>query len=113
MAADDIFGPNLSSLKGTTVVHPNLHVLVGEDPVPPDILKVHHHIVITIDIMFVNKIPFLITTLHHLHFGTIEALPNQQVPTIMEKLKDMIKFYTHQGFKITTILADPEFEPIQ
>ena len=76
MAADNIFGPNLGSLKGKIVAHPNPHVRAGVDPMPPDILMVHHHIIITIDIMFINKIPFLITTSHNLHFGTAEALPN-------------------------------------
>ena len=76
MGADDIFSPNLSSLKGKTVAHPNPDVKAGVDPVLPDILKVHHPIIIAINIMFVNKILFLITMSHNLHFETVKALPN-------------------------------------
>ena len=76
LAPDDIFGPNLGSLRGKTVAHPNPHVKAGVDPMPPNILKVHCPIIIVINIMFINKIPFLITTSCNLHFGSVEALPN-------------------------------------
>lgn len=56
--AEDIFGPNLGCLKGKTVTRPGNSVRMDADPVPPDILKVHQSVVIAVDIMFVNKIPF-------------------------------------------------------
>ena len=45
-AVDDIFRPNLGSLKGKTVRHPNPHMRSGVSGVPPDIMKVHnqHHV---------------------------------------------------------------------
>ena len=79
LTAEDIFGPNLGSLKRKTVTHPSPHIRARVDPVPPDILHVHQSIVLAVDIMFINKIPSLMMTSHNLHFGTIEALPNCQV----------------------------------
>eukprot|EP00980_Cylindrotheca_fusiformis_P013967 scaffold3632_cov158-Cylindrotheca_fusiformis.AAC.1 len=112
-AADDIFGTNIGSLKGKTVHRPNPHVQAGVDPVPPEILQVHRSVILAIDIMFVNKIPFLVTTSRNLHFGTIEALQNRQVTSISKKIKSVVKLYTHRGFHVGQILADPEFEPIR
>jgi hypothetical protein len=58
-AAEDIFGPNLGSLKGKTVRRSNERVVAGMDPVPEEVLQLHDRITLAIDIMFVNKIPFL------------------------------------------------------
>ena len=112
LAADDIYRHNLGSLKGKMVSCPNPHVMAGLDPVPPDILKTHQSITSAINIMFMNKVPFLITMSHNIHFSTVEALPNRQVLTIIEKLKGVAHLYKHCRFNISMILADPEFKPI-
>ena len=112
-AADDIFGPNLGSLKGKTVRRPNPHVKTQTIGVPPDIMQIHRSVTLAIDIMFINKIPFLVTTSRHLKFGTVEALNNRQIPTVMGKLRNVINLYISQGFKVDCIIADPEFEQIR
>ena len=111
--ATDIFGKNLGSLKGKTVHRPNAHVQTGIAPVPHEILTRHRDVTIAIDIMFVNKIPFLITVSRNIKFVTIEDLPNRQVTTIREKLRAVLRLYRHRGFHITSILGDQEFEPLR
>ena len=113
IAAEDIFGPNLGALKGKTVSRPGQHVRTGIDPVPHEILKTHRSIALAIDIMFVNSVAFLLTTSRNLKFGTVEALENRQVPTIVRKLKTIEWLYHQRGFRIVSILADPEFEPLR
>ena len=76
------------------------------------IMKLHQSVTLNIDIMFVNKVPFLITISSNLKFGTVEALLNCQVSTIVEKLKNVTKLYGHRGFHVETIMADQEFELI-
>ena len=78
-----------------------------------EILSIHRDITLAIDIMFINKIPFLVTTSRNLKFGMVEALKKLQIPTIMNKLKSIIKLYEHRGFQVTVILADPEFEQLR
>jgi hypothetical protein len=63
--------------------------------------------------MFINKIPFLITVSHGLHTSTIENLANQQVSTIGTALTRVIQLYWQRGFRVTTLLGDPEFELLQ
>ena len=113
IAARDILGPNLGSLKGKTVRHPNEHVPGGMEGVPHEIMSLHKNVTLCIDIMFINKIPFLVTISRNLKFRTVEALDNRQVSTICKKLQSIVKLYEHRGFKVTIILADPEFEPIR
>ena len=113
LAADNIFGPNLGSLKGKTVHRPNPHVSTCIDGVPPDLLNIHGNVTLCIDIMFINKIPFLVTISRDIKFGTVEALDNRQLQTITQKIQTICRLYEHRGFTITSILANPEFEPIR
>ena len=111
-AAEDIFGPNLGALKGKTVHQPETHVQSHIHGIPPDIMNVHHDFTLTVDIMFVNAIPFLLTNSCNLKFGTVEVLLNQQVLTIKQRLASVVSLYQHWGFRLTTILANREFEPL-
>ena len=102
-AAEDIFGPNLGSLKGKTVWRPNKHVQAGSSAVPRHILEIHRDMVLSVDIMFVNKIPFLVTSSCNIHFtGTVATC-----------LKKVTCLYHHQGFCITSITCDPEFKALR
>ena len=74
---------------------------------------IHWDVVLSVDIMFVNKIPFLVTSSHNIRFSTVESLPNHQVGTIATCLKKLTRLHHHQGFRITSITCDPEFKALQ
>ena len=59
--AKDIYRLNLGSLKGKTIRQTLPHVPSGIDPVPHELLKQHPGITITVDILFINNIPFLLS----------------------------------------------------
>jgi hypothetical protein len=110
--AKSIFGPNLGSLKGKTTYHAPPHVVGHITPVPHDILAAHSNIHLTINIMYINKLPFLVTYSHSLRFATVEFLDNCQTPTIHKKLQSIFNLYHHRGFTITKLFTDPEFEAL-
>ncbi|KAG7373060.1 hypothetical protein IV203_033784 [Nitzschia inconspicua] len=111
--ASDVFGPNLGSLKGKTVHRPSSHVQPHTDPVPPEILARHRDVILATDIMFVNKIPFLITVSRNIRFVTITDVPNRQLPTIEKELLKIVHLYQLRGFRIASMLCDPEFEELR
>ena len=111
--AECIFGPNLGALKGKMPKHQSVPVDGKIDGVPPSILEHFQKVVLAIDLMFVNIVPFLITVSCGLHFGTVESLPNHQIPTVTAALTHVVQTYCCHGFWIATTLADPEFEPFQ
>ena len=106
----EIYGPNLGSLKGKTVRRTLPHLPSGIDPVPSHILKRHSGITITVDVFFINKIPFLLSMSCGLNFMTVEVLPNRQSKTIQEKIHSICKLYQGHGFTVDSIYADSEFE---
>jgi hypothetical protein len=113
MAAERIFGPNLGGLKGKTVYCNGTLVAGRINGIPPNIRDRYQCVVLGVDIMFVNKIPFLITVARGLRIGTVEVLNNQQVPTVAACLRTIFRTYRRRGLQVSTCNTDPEFEPLQ
>ena len=77
LAAEDIFGPNLGSLKGKTVRRSHATTDTPTVAIPPAIYERYKNVTLAIDIMFVNKIPFLVTISLGIGFGTVQHLRSQ------------------------------------
>ena len=111
--AKDIYGPNLGSLKGKTIWCTLPHLPSGIDPVPPVFLGRHPGVTITMDILFINNIPCLLSMSRGLKFMTIAALLNRQIKTIEEKIWTICTLYHDRGFGVESIYADSEFKPLR
>ena len=92
-AAEHIFGPNLGALKGKTPKHRSVPVARATSGVLPSILEQFQEVVLAIDLMFVNKLPFLITVSRGLRFGTVEFLTNHQIPTVTVAFRQVVQTY--------------------
>jgi hypothetical protein len=77
LVTEAILGPNMNCLKGKTVRHGELHVKLDISPIPRNILLLYCKVTLCVDIMYVNKIPFLITISRHIKFTTIKLLANR------------------------------------
>jgi len=100
MAAEEIFGPNLGSLKGKTVQRGEKHVAFKPVHLPLSISAKYRSMILCIDLMFVNKIPFLITISRHVKCGTVEVMKNRKSETIVAGLKHVKQLYAKRGFKL-------------
>ena len=110
--ADHIYGRDLSNIKGKTIWSSLEQVKIPISSIPPDLMAKYQCVILTVDVTFVNKIPFLITTLHDIKFNTIEILGYQTNKVFMASIQQVVKIYNAQGFNLDTILADGQFEPI-
>jgi hypothetical protein len=106
LAAEGIFGPNVHALKGKTVRHGKLHVKSDLSSVPHDILSLYQEVTLCVDIMYVNKIPFLITVSQHIKFATIELLANRQEETIGKGITNVMHLYGSRGFLVNMTHAN-------
>ena len=112
-AAEYIFGPNVGALRGKTVRRPTPHVQSGVDAVPNDVMALHNHVTLTIDLMFVNNLPFFVTKSRGIQFTTVEFLKNCQVATVQACFASVVSLYTSRGFIVDNIFAVHEFEPLR
>ena len=56
--AEDIFGPNLGSLKGKMTRRPTQHVNISWTSIPQEIIQQYVEVTLAVDVMAINKIPF-------------------------------------------------------
>ena len=110
--AEDIFGPDVGSLKGKTVRRAPDQVRAGGlVPLPAMIKECYRKLVLSVDIMKLNGMPFLITMNSETKFGTVNWLKDAKTTTIMAALKTVNSIYVKRGFVLEVVAADGQFEP--
>jgi hypothetical protein len=77
LAAKDIYDPNLGSLRGKTVRQSGDCVRPEYEEVPIGIKEQYCDITICMDLMYINKLPFLVTISRDIKFGTIQAIKSR------------------------------------
>jgi len=62
LKVEDIFGPNIRSIKGKMTHTKQKNVQVNLQDIPQEIMEKHGEVTLAIDVMFINKIPFVMMT---------------------------------------------------
>jgi len=76
-------------------------------------LEEHGNVTLMTDIMYINKIPFIITLSRAILLGTIEMIEDERKSTIIKSLEQVINAYHRRAFKVQHILMDRQFECIR
>jgi hypothetical protein len=63
--------------------------------------------------MFVNGLPFLVTSLRGLSLVTIEHLPSRTAKHLAQTLERVFRIYATAGFVVQTAMMDVEFEKLR
>jgi hypothetical protein len=65
------------------------------------------------DVMKVNKMPFLVTISRAIKFGTVAWLKSEKTDTILKHIKDVHNIYIKRGFLLEIVEVDEQFEPLR
>jgi Reverse transcriptase (RNA-dependent DNA polymerase)/Zinc knuckle len=110
MAAENIYGPDLGSLKGKTVRRKVDHVEAIVTDVPCSIYERYKDVTVCADIMKVNGIPFLVSISRGIRFGTVEMVERKSAKVVLKAIQQIKQIYAKRGFNLHTLVMDGEFE---
>ena len=106
--AECIYGPDVGALKGKTVRKASPKVRTAVVNIPLEIKERHR--LLTRDIMFVNKLPFVVTLSCGLVFGTARFVNTRSAGNLLKSIKKIFNFYSSSDYKITNLYMDCEFQ---
>ena len=110
--AEDIFGPDEASIMGRSKRRRPRPVQEYRIRMPDDFMARQGNISLRMDLLFINKKPFLATDSARIHFRTCYPLANREPATIREALDLTLNVYNDGGFTIKDIDADQEFKAV-
>ena len=111
--ANRIFGPDLANLRGKQTRTKPERVRVEIVQIPRDFVQLHKYVTLVADVMFVNGLPFLITSSRGISLVTIEYLKSRTAKRLIHTLERVIRIYGTAGFIVQTALMDMEFEKLR
>jgi len=88
--AKDIFGANIGALQGKTVRKKSTRVMTTIHELPTGITDHHRNVTLEADIMYINEIPFVVTTSRFIHFHTVELIKNEKSATHIHQTSNTI-----------------------
>jgi hypothetical protein len=113
MAAEDILGPDVGSIRGKTVRTSSPQVEHRRTSLPPEIHARYQSVTLGVDIMFINKIAFFVTISNDLKFGTVEHIVSRHHDVVYKCIQRICNVYKLGGFQVTQINSDKEFGSLQ
>ena len=103
------------AIKGKTVRKTPVEVNVDENviEIPREISARINDVTLSLDIFFVERMPFLTSISRKILYSTARALQNRQHDTVFEAIMEIISFYNLHGKEIKYIMSDNEFGPLK
>ena len=65
------------------------------------------------DIMFINKLPFLVRISRWLKFTTIEYLSSKNKIVLVTPINKMVSYYRSHSLHVVTMFVEPEFKSLE
>ena len=108
-----IWGKNVKSMVGKGTKKLTKHVDDHKFKIPRELEKLKKSVLIIIDILFVNEIPFFLSLSRQIYFTGLSHLPDRSKKQIFQDFKELFIFYIRHGFRITTVHSNGKFAPLK
>jgi hypothetical protein len=110
--AESIFGPDVGSLKGIRTRQKPATVVSDCIEIPPELIENHNNIVLCIDGVKINGVPFLTTVLRNIMYCTAECFPSHTTQSYWSVLDNFFHICNLAEFKISIINCGNEYQPL-
>lgn len=112
--AKEILGTSKHAIAGkTTRTRPDaVDEITQAAELPPTIMEYYKNVELSIDVLHVNRIPFLATLSKNIHYSTMDALDNMKISTIEHVIDTVLRAYAVRGFHVRAIHVDIQFKAI-
>ena len=111
--AENIFGKDISTLKGKTTRTKPIPVVKDLIAIPTEIKMKHEKIELCADIMFIQGLAFLTTISKKIKFRTIEFIPKRTVENLYKAFDNVFRIYNASNYEIIELYVDPEFKALK
>ena len=107
--AEEIYGTDLGVLKGRAVREtPDSVRILEAPPLPMGMETYSDNVELCVDVMFVDRIPFLVCVSKHIQFVTVKWLASRSMDSLLEGVKETVAVYRQRGMTVRALLSDGE-----
>jgi hypothetical protein len=110
---EKIFGPDIYAMKGKTTRKTPKQVINDFVEVPKELVEAHKHVVLCMDIMYIDGVPLLTTVSKYIKYITVRYIKGRSDKEVLEALEYAFTDYKSAGFTIKEIHCDREFQSIK
>jgi hypothetical protein len=110
--ANKIWGPDLAGVRGRRTRQRPEHVKIEYLSIPRSIVDRLKHVTLSVDVMFVDGVPFLVSVSRGINLITAEFTASRTAKRLAEYIKNILRLYHRCGCVVTTLLLDNEFEKL-
>jgi hypothetical protein len=107
--AKNIFGADMSSLKGKSTRRKSTPVREDNIKIPEELIAHNREIKLCIDIMYVNECGFMTAIKRTIRFGSAIPIENRTHEEYYCVLDMVLRLYSSAGFQVKTIHCNGEF----
>jgi hypothetical protein len=111
--AEQVFGTDISSLKGKTTRKTPSSVVNNYIEIPEELYTKQNNINLCINEIKVNGLYFLTTISKNIYYQTAQVIEKKTVSNYTKAMTDILQVYNKVGFHVKEIQSDNEFQPLE